>query len=151
MTVNYSFQDLKEDMAKAYGRNLSISTKKAVEICNFIRHKNVQDVKAFLLDVSEKKAAVPMKRFNMDTAHKKGMGPGKYPVKAAKAILGVIESAEMNGQNQGLSTADLVIVHAAAHKASRPWHYGRQRRRKMKRSHVEIVLAEKKEKSGKKK
>ena len=31
----------------------------------------------------------------------------------------------------------------AAHKASAPWHYGRQRRRKMKRTHIEIVIGEK--------
>ena len=41
-----------------------------------------------------------------------------------------------------------VIVHLAAHKASSPYHFGRQSRRQMKRTHVELVLKEDTRKSA---
>ncbi|MBT3463440.1 hypothetical protein HN451_00510, partial [archaeon] len=59
-------------------------------------------------------------------------------------ILKIIKSAESNALNKGLNTNDLVITHICAHKASTPYHSGRQRRRKMKRSHIEVVVKEQK-------
>ncbi|MEM3373830.1 MAG: 50S ribosomal protein L22 [Candidatus Woesearchaeota archaeon] len=145
MKFKYSFQEEENDnMAKAYGRDLSISTKKAVEICNFLRGKKLEYAKNFLNRVIDLKAAVPMKRYNRDTAHKKGIGPGRFPVKAAKEILFVLKSAESNAVNKGLSSKDLFIYHIVANKAARPWHFGRKRRQKMKRTHVEVILLEKK-------
>ena len=35
-----------------------------------------------------------------------------------------------------------MIIHICAHRAARPWHYGRQRRRKTKRTNVEVVVKE---------
>ena len=35
-----------------------------------------------------------------------------------------------------------VIEHINANKASQPWHYGRKRRSRMKRTHIQIVLKE---------
>jgi large subunit ribosomal protein L22 len=132
-------------MAKACGRDLSISTKKSVEICNFVRGKPVEKAKSFLERVIVKKSAVPMKRYKTDTGHKSGMAAGRYPIKTAEAILQIIESAESNAQSKGLSTKDLIIVHIAVHKASKPWHMGRKKRQKMKRSHIEVVVAENKQ------
>jgi large subunit ribosomal protein L22 len=149
MKFEYSFKDLKENMSKASGRDLGISTKKAVEICNTLRGKKLEKAKNYLAGVVELKLAVPMKRFRRDTGHKAGMAAGRYPVKAATAILEILESAESNAQNKGLSTKDMIIVHMCAHTASKPWHYGRKKRQKMKRTHVEVVLAEHKEVSKK--
>jgi len=144
MKFKYSLKEMNENMAKAYGRDLSISTKKSVEICRSIRGKKLEKAKRFLENVIKMESAVPMRRYNTDTAHKKGIGPGKYPIKTAKGILMVLESAESNAQSKGLSTKDSIIFHIVAHKASRPWHFGRKRRQKMKRTHIEIVLLEKK-------
>jgi large subunit ribosomal protein L22 len=143
----YAFK-AEEGMAKAYGRGLGISTKKSVEICNAIRRKPVQKAKAFLERVLKMEDAVPMKRYNQDAAHRKGMAGGKYPLKATREILKIIESAESNAHAKGLSK-ELVIVHISAHLAQRPWHYGRQKRSKMKRTHIQVVLMEKKQKSVK--
>ncbi len=144
MKFKYNLKEMNENMAKAIGRDLSISTKKSVEICNYIRGKKVEKAKAFLEKVLTKESAVPMRRFNRDTGHKKGIGPGRYPIKTAEQILTIIKSAEANAQNKGLSTKDLFISHIAANRAARPWHFGRKRRQKMKRSHIEVVLIEKK-------
>lgn len=143
--VNYSFKKLEENMAKAYGRDLDISTKRSTEICNFLRGKSLESSKAFLERVIEMKDAVPMRRFNRDTGHKKGIGPGRYPVNTAKAILSVLDNAGTNAVAKGFAEKDLVIVHICAHKAASPWHFGRQKRRKMKRSHIEVVVQEKKQ------
>jgi len=144
--MDYAYnKELKDNMVKAYGRALGISTKTSVEICRNIRGKNLQKAKAFLTRVINKESAVVMKRYNMDTAHKPGIGAGKYPIKAVTEILYLLKSAESNALNKGLNTNSLIIEHLSAHKASTVWHYGRQKRSKMKRTHIHVVLAEVKE------
>ena len=144
MKIKYSVQDLQGNYAKAYGRDLSISTKKSVEICNNIRGKQLKKAEQILEKAITKERPIVMKRYIRDAAHKKGMATGKYPVKAATSILKILKNAESNAQNKGLSTKDMVVQHVVAHKASTPWRYGRQRRRKTKRTHIEIVLLERK-------
>ncbi len=139
----------KETMAKAMGRSLPISTKQAIEICNFIRGKNIQKMKVFLGGVIKKEKVVPFTRFNKGVGHKPGNGSGRYPIKTSEEILDLLKSAEVNAQFKVLNTANLVIGHISANKASDSWHYGRQRRRKMKRTNMEIILVEKAQKDEK--
>jgi len=143
MPFNYSTKNMSENSAKAVGTDLPISTKHAVEICRFIRKMNLEKAKKLLNDVAERKQAVPFKRFHQEIPHRKGMGPGRYPKKASLGIVRILESAEANAQLKGLNTKRLVISHLRAHKASKPWHFGRWRGIKMKRTHVEVVLEEK--------
>lgn len=138
--TNYS----KEHMAKAVGTALPISFKQSVEICRFIKNRNVNEAKKMLHDVTEKKAAVPFKRYNWDLGHKKKIGPASYPEKASKEFIRLIESVEANAQFKGLNTSNLIIAHVSAHKAGKAWHFGRKTRRKMKRTNIEIVVEEKK-------
>ncbi len=144
MDFKYAFKDMNDNMAKAVGKSLGISTKKSYEVCNHIRKMPLNKAKKFLQRVVEKKSAVEMKRNNQNTPHRKGMAAGKYPVKAAKEILAILESAESNAQNKGLSK-DLIIRHISAHKASQPWHQGTKKRSRMKRTHIQVVLEEKKQ------
>ena len=139
----YAFQNFSEDMARAYGRNLDISTKAAINVCTALRGKDAQTAIAYLGRVMAEKQAVPFKRFTDGVGHRKGkMASGRYPFKASKAIKELIESAVANAANKGLAE-DLKIVHLCAHKAATPFHQGRQRRRAMKRTHIEVVLQEK--------
>ena len=148
MKHNYSTKKYdKENMAKVFGRALPISTKFCIEICNFIREMGTSNAKKILQDVVDGKRAVPFKIFNDGLSHKRKIGPGRYPIKATTEIIGLIESAEANAQFKGLNTSDLCITHINAHLASRPWRYGRQRRRKAKRTHIEIIVEERKAKS----
>jgi len=146
--MKYSIKNLdKEHTAKVSGRALSISTKHSIEICNFIRGRKLEKAKALLNEVINHKIAVPFKKFNKDVGHRKGkIASGRYPENACKAILKLLEGAEANAQFKGLNTANLIVSHICANKASTPWHYGRQRRRKMKRTHVEVIVEEKAEK-----
>ena len=136
-------QENNDNIAKAIGKDVGISTKMSVEVCSFIRKKNLGKAKVMLNDVINKKQAVPIKRYNKHLAHKKKIGPGRYPEKVCEEILRLLNQVEANAQFKGLSTDDLIISHIKADKASTPWHYGRQRRRKMKRTHVEVVVTEK--------
>ena len=132
----------KEHMAKASGKLLAISTKASIEICNSIRKKTVAKAKNLLKEVITLRKPVKYTRFMNGAGHKKGMASGKYPVKASSEILKVIETAEANAQFKGLNTSNLIINHLSAHKAGNVWHYGRVRRRKMKRTHIEIIVEE---------
>jgi len=138
----YSFNYNKESMAKALGRNLPISIKQSAEICSFIRGMNLMKGKELLNEVIYKRKAVPFRRFNMDMGHKTGIGPGRYPIKASKEILKILETVESNAVSNDLNKDKLVITHINAQKASSPWHFGRHRRRKMKRTHIEVVVKE---------
>jgi large subunit ribosomal protein L22 len=131
-----------KDTAVANGMSLPISTKQSIEICNFIRGRPLAKAKLLLAETIAKKRAIPFKRFNADTGHKKGIGAGKYPEKACKEILKLLNAVEANAQFKGLSTGDLVISELVPNRASTPWHYGRQRRRKMKRTNIKVVVKE---------
>ena len=152
MINKYAVQGLNEEhSAKAKSNAVSISTKHCIEICSFIRKKNLQKAKELLKLAIEKKQAIPFKRFTGDTGHKKGkIASGRYPVKACTEILNILESVEANAQFKGLNTSNLVISHICANKASTPWRYGRHIRRKAKRTHIEVVVQEAAEKKPKK-
>lgn len=135
-----------EHEAKVIGRNLSISTKQTIEIANLIRGKNLVKTKELLERVIKKEKAVPYRRFNMDTGHRKGnVGPGRYPVKASKEMLMLLNSLEANAQNKGLDVDALYIKTIMPNKGSTVWHYGRHRRRQAKTTNIEIVAEEKEE------
>ena len=144
MTVNYGVTKYPEVYAKASGRDLPISTKQCIEICKHLKGRKLQKARQILEEVMEKKRPIPFTRFTTDMGHKKGMAAGRYPNKASSEILKILKAVEANAQVKGLSTNDLVIFHMAANKASTPWRYGRKRRVKAKRSHVEIVVTEEK-------
>ncbi len=140
MTMKYAFQGYdKENMARALGASLPISAKHSEMVCNYIRGKSVERAKKMLEEVIAMEKAVPMTRHNFDRGHKTKIGPGRYPIKTCEEILMILKSAEKNAQQKNIS--DPIVLHICAHKAAKPWHYGRKRRRQMKRAHIEIVLA----------
>ncbi|MFH1212314.1 MAG: 50S ribosomal protein L22, partial [Candidatus Woesearchaeota archaeon] len=139
--MKYRYATKVENCAKAVGISLPVSTKKAVEICNMIRGKKVEVAATMLQQVIEKKRAVPIRRFARGgTGHRKKMGPGRYPEKSCGQILALLNTAIANAQVKGLS--NLIIKGICAQRAAKSFHFGRKRRRKMKRAHIEIVLTE---------
>ena len=107
-----------------------------------MRNKTTKQAKDVLERVINKKQAVPFRRFTMELAHRKGIGPGRYPIKVSREFLRLIKELETNAQQKGLNASNLVLKRIIANRASRPWHFGRQRRIKMKRTHIEIVAVE---------
>lgn len=143
MKTKYAFQGLKENMARAISKDVGVSTKASIEIANFIRGKSSSEAKKVLERVLKKKQAIPFKRFTDGVGHRKGasIGAGRFPEKATEAFITIIKQCEANAQAKGLSS-DLRIVHLVVQKGSNMFRHGRQRRRKYKRTHLEIVLEE---------
>lgn len=135
---------MKENQASVKGNNLPISWKDSVEVCRFIRKKNLQKAKELLQQVLDKKTAIPIKRYGLaDRGHRKGkIGPGFYPQKATKHILQLLNTLEANAQDKGLNISDLVLIKLIPNKGTSVWHYGRHRRRRMKRCHIQIIAEE---------
>ncbi len=138
-----------EHTASVYGKNLPISTKQTHEICSFIRGKSIAASKAYLQQVMAKQKAIPFKKFNQDTGHKRTMAAGRYPFKASKYMIKMLESLEANASNKGLDTDALYIKTIISNWASRPFHFGRKRRVKMRRTHVQIIAEERENKEKK--
>jgi len=133
-----------EHIAKVNSKDLPISTKSSIEVCNFIRSKSVADSKRLLKDVLNGKVAIPAKRFNKDRGHKPGrIAAGIYPRNVCKHVIELLESVEANAQNKGLNVNNLIIKSVVPNKASAPWRFGRHRRRKTKRTHISIIVEEK--------
>lgn len=140
-----------EHIAKVRGIELPISTKISVEVCNFIKHKNLNKARAQLERVLEKKLAVPYRRYNTNVAHKPGkIAAGRYPIKAAKQFIDLLNLLQANAENKGLNSESLIIYFASANQGSKVWHIGRKRRRRMKRTHVELRVKEEETKETKK-
>ena len=100
--------------AKAIGKEMPISPKFTREICGLIRGMKVNNAIKTLEGVIALETPVPLKRYNKRVSHKQGVGPGRYPKKAATAVLGVVKSAVANAEYKGLNTDDMVIATISA-------------------------------------
>lgn len=134
--------------ARANGKELPISPRHSVEICKAIKGMKVEDAVTFLEDVIELKRPVPYRRHNGGVPHRKGKGmaAGRYPKKAARYILKLVEDARNNAEFKEI-TGDLMIVHAAAHRGQ-PWMswmpraHGRSSPKARETVNVEIIVQE---------
>jgi len=140
-----------DSIARAVGRDVEISKKQAIEVCNFIKGMNVDDAKKILQDVINKKKAVKFRRFTGGAAHRKGIGAGKYPIKCCIEILRLLNQVAANASFKGLNPSNMIIKALCPQTGAKRWHYGRQRRRRMKRANLEIVIQESEEKKTSKK
>ena len=129
--------------ATAKSLNLPISTKQSYEVANFIRGKKLEIAKKMLQEVISKKMAVPFKRYNRDTGHKRGkIAAGRYPEKASNAFLTLLNTVEANADSKGLDNEKLMICEVRSTQGSQQWHAGRLRRRRMKRTHIYVKIEE---------
>lgn len=131
-----------EKDACAYGTALPISTKTSVEICRALRNKTYTAAKELLANVIAENAPVAFLRYKHNVGHRKGpMAAGRYPGKASRNILQILESAAANAANKGLAVGALVVKHISAHNGPKTMHYGRNHG-EAKRTHIQIVLTE---------
>jgi large subunit ribosomal protein L22 len=140
-----------EKTVKASGREIRVSHKHAREICRTIKGMMLNQAKTYLMDVMEKKKAVPFRRYQKKGGHRKGLDhafAGRYPIKAAAKILKILQGAQANAENKSLDVDRLQIIHAATSQAMKvkrftPRAHGRASPKFDILTHVEIVLAEK--------
>ncbi|MBS7287686.1 MAG: 50S ribosomal protein L22 [Candidatus Freyarchaeota archaeon] len=136
--------------AKASGRDLRISPKAAREICNTIKGMMLYEAKELLDEVIRLKRPIPFRRHKGKQAHKRGLQgwhSGRYPVKAARAIMKILDNVETNAEQKGLDVDNLRIIHAATHrgpvmKRYMPRAFGRTTPKFRSLTHVEIVVKE---------
>jgi large subunit ribosomal protein L22 len=141
---------IEEPCARAMGKEMRISPKHAMEVCRAIRGKRLEEAKEYLQAVTAKKRAVPFKRHCKKVGHRKaiqGWDAGRYPVKAANAILEVLKNAEANASYKGLDLEKLRIIHASAQKGIRipgfkPRAFARATPSHELTTNIEIILKE---------
>ncbi|RLI76310.1 50S ribosomal protein L22 [Archaeoglobales archaeon] len=118
--VSYAYKPQDETKAaKAMGYEMPISFKHAVEICRAVKGKRINEAMKLLEDVVAMRKAVPFRKYKKKVAHKGGLEKwyaGRYPQKAAKAILKVLRNLEANAEYKGLEVENLRIIHAQAKK-----------------------------------
>ncbi len=128
----------KKKEASVQGRNLSISTKHAIAICNFIRNKNIERAIKDLEGVSKMKTPLPMRG---EIPHKKGIMSGRYPINATNEVIKLLKSLVANAIVNELEL-EKVKISCKANIAARP--YRRAGRTRFKRTNLEIKLIPKK-------
>jgi large subunit ribosomal protein L22 len=149
--VEYSNKIKGENIAKGKAHELNMSPKHSIEIATFIRHQHVNDAIAYLNDVVALKKAIPFRKFNRNVAHKRGLpgnwDAGRYPVKASKAYIKILESVKKNAEYIGLDAEKLEIIHATANrgraqKAFFPRAMGRATPKVRESVNLEIIVRE---------
>ncbi|MBS3139410.1 50S ribosomal protein L22 [Candidatus Woesearchaeota archaeon] len=136
-----------EPTAKAKSTDLSVSFKHSVEISKAIRYKNTNAARQILQNVVDMKRAIPFKTYKQNVAHKRTMMAGRYPEKAARAFLRLINSVEANAQFKGLNASNLKITRLMANLAPIPFT-GKRFRTSTKRTNLEIEVTELAEKKN---
>ena len=149
--AGYSYSPVNEEKAaKAYGRELRVSYKYAVELCRELRGKKLEKAKGYLEDIMNMKRALPLRRFKKGVAHRRGLTrayAGRYPVKVAEQVLKLLRSAEANAEYNGLDGDRLYIRHISATKGRIikryfPRAFGRATPHNRHATNIQVVLEE---------
>jgi large subunit ribosomal protein L22 len=143
---HYSVKELDETRTvKASLREIDVSPKWSREVCRAIVGLRIPEAKKLMEDVIAMRRMIPYRRYRKNRAHHaETKGAGGYPVKVAKHMLKLLESLEANADFKGLDPDEVVIIHAAAHKARRirkfmPRAFGRATPYDKQLVHIEVV------------
>ncbi len=147
--LNYSLTPAGRS-SRAMGMELHISPKHAREICRTLRGMKADSAREYLEDVIALKRPVPFKRYRRNVAHRHGLvgaDAGRYPEKAAKAVLVVLDNALANAEYKGLESEKMRIHHAGTLKGRtiRGWMpraMGRATPKNTETVSVEMILTE---------
>ena len=147
--LNYSLTPAGRS-SRAMGMELHISPKHAREICRTLRGMRANLARAYLEDVIALKRAIPFKRYRRNVAHRHGAvgwDAGRFPEKAAKAVLIVLDNALANAEYKGMESDKMRIFHAGTKKGRtiRGWMpraMGRATPKNTETVSVEMVLTE---------
>ncbi|MGQ4556780.1 50S ribosomal protein L22 [Halobellus sp. GM3] len=119
MGINYSVEADPDTTAKGMLRDRPISLKHSKAISRAIKGMTVEDAEDYLRDVIDEKQSVPFKQHNTGVGHRSdidGWDAGRYPEKASKAFLELLENVSSNADEQGFEGEEMTIKHVAAHK-----------------------------------
>lgn len=119
MGISYSVDADPETTAKAMIRDRPVSPKHSKEIAREVKGMTASDAEEYLQQVIDGKRSVPFRQHNAGAGHRSdidGWDAGKYPEKASKAFLDLLENAVNNATEQGFEGEEMMIMHVAAHK-----------------------------------
>ena len=142
----YSVKELDETRTvKASLREIDVSPKWSREVCRAIVGLTIPEARRLMEDVIAMKRMIPYRRYKKKRAHHaQTKGAGGYPVKVARHMLKLLDSLEANAEFKGFDPDEVVIVHAAAHKARRlrkfmPRAFGRATPYDKQLVHIEVI------------
>ncbi len=143
----YSSEASPDTTSKTLGKDLTLSLKKTVEVCNYVRGMRCDVAKELLREVLDEVRAIPFRRYTGGVGHRPGMGPGRYPRGSTEAVLDLIEEAEANAEYKGLDFESMRIKHIAASKGEivkgwRPRARGRSTPKNKSKVNLEVILEE---------
>lgn len=149
---SYAFQNFdKARHVRAAVREKSISHKHSREIALAVSGKSIEKAREFLENVVAKKEAVPYRRYHNEVAHRSnirdGFSAGRFPQKAAKEFLKLLDNLESNAEYKGMDLDRLRIVSAVVHKGTKlkrfqPRAMGRSSPKYDTLVHLELVAQE---------
>ena len=109
----------------------------------------LEDAKEYLEDVVALKRPIPFKRYKKYVSHRRGLGfgPGRFPQRAAKEILKLLEHVEHNAEYGGLDTENIRIIHMSAYRGRvfegrKPRAHGRASQWNTESVNIEIIVEE---------
>ncbi len=128
-------------------REVDVSPKAAREVCEAIKGLNLDKARALLQDVISFKKAIPYRRYKKKVPHRRQLNSfyaGRFPVKAAKLVLKLLDNLEANADFKGLDVTRLKIIHAAAYPGRKikkyfPRAFGRSSSNFKVLVHIEVV------------
>lgn len=137
--------------AASRGSYLRVSFKNTRETAQAVSGWQVNKALQYLEAVSEKKRAIPFRRFNGSigrTAQGKefGVTKARWPVKSVKFVSDLIQNAVVNAEAKGLDASSLYIKHIQVNQAPKMRRrtyraHGRINAYKSSPCHIEIILA----------
>jgi large subunit ribosomal protein L22 len=150
MGINYSVDADPETTAKAMLRERHMSHKHSKAIAREIKGKTAAEAVSYLEAVINEERSVPFRQHNSGVGHRKdidGWDAGRYPNKASKAFLDLLENAVNNATEQGFEGEEMVVMHCAAHKVGespgrKPRAFGRASEWNTPQVDVELILEE---------
>ena len=149
-SYSVKFRD-ESNIAKAMVWDAPVHVKVAREVAEAIKGMRVDEAKKLLEAVIEGREAIPFRRAHRKQAHRRGLGEkwgwpaGRYPVKAARIMLDLLNNVENNAENKGLDPEKLRIIHVGVHKGLTlkrwmPRAYGRASPKYKTHSHIEVIV-----------
>ncbi|MDG6913810.1 MAG: 50S ribosomal protein L22 [Nitrososphaerota archaeon] len=144
----YSFQGFDPAVhVRASGREVNISPKAAREVALTIKGMLLTRAIDLLEQVESKEMPIAFRRHKLKVGHRselQGFPTGSYPVRTAKAYLGVLHNLQGNTEFKGLDPERVKIIHAAGYagrtvKDYYPRAFGRSSPNFHQLVHIEVV------------